>query len=113
MELMDVGEPIATRSLDLANRGPVTVTIGMPKQFLDSTDFYCPYQITGLAKERIGYAGGVDAVQALMLTLERIGAELCTLEEVKSGELSWQGDEAGALGFPVPGSIKDLLPKAR
>jgi hypothetical protein len=108
MKLNDVGVVIARRELALAGGQRVTVIVGKPEPFPDTPDFYCPYQILGLGPERVRYAGGVDGVQALELTLKMIGADLYTSNEAKAKELTWMG--SANLGFPVPDSIKDLPP---
>lgn len=95
---------IATRELDLANsEAKVMVHIGKPEKYPDSSDYYCPFRIAGLGKERANRAGGVDAVQALLLALKMVGAELYTSKEAKDGHLKWVGSSGdGDLGFPVP-----------
>ena len=111
MKLESVGEIIATRELDIADSGAkVTVGIGTPKNFPDSSDYYCPYEIRGLGNDKVRYAGGIDAIQALLLALQRVGAELYTSEECKAGMLIWAGGQEGNLGFPVPDSISDMIP---
>jgi hypothetical protein len=109
MQLKDVGVQIATRLLQAKNR-KITVVIGRPEKFPEGEDFYCPYQIVGIGNERISYAGGLDAVQALQLALMKIGTDLYTSPEAQSKQLSWDGGELGDLGFPVPNSIRDLAP---
>jgi hypothetical protein len=50
-------------------------------------------------------------MQALILALSMVGTELYTSEEYESGRLSWDcGAVKGHLGFPVPESIRELLP---
>src|SRR4030081_2369044 len=101
MKLKDVGTVIATRELSISVGTTVTVLIGKPEKFPDSEDYYCPYQILGLGNQRVRYAGGIDAVQALELALKMIGTDLYTSKEVQAGELSWPGGKKGDLGFPV------------
>lgn len=108
MKLTDVGTVIATRELSLSAGKPVTVLIGKPEKFPDSDDYYCPYQILGFGNQRVRYAGGSDAVQALELALKKIGADLYTSKEAQAGELSWHGEKN--LGFPVPDVLSDLPP---
>lgn len=111
MELDSVGIAIATRDLDLAKGKKVIITIGKPEEFPDGGGgFYCPHQITGIGNERVRYAGGVDAVQALQLALIMIGAILYTSKEAKSRTLSWIGGQNGDLGFPLPDNLSDLRP---
>jgi hypothetical protein len=111
MKLNDVGAVIATRELSLLAGKKVTVLIGKPEKFSGAEDYYCPYQILGLGSERVRYAGGIDAVQALELTLKMIGTDLYTSQEAQGNELSWNGGQkSGDLGFPVPNVLSDLPP---
>lgn len=111
MSVTSMGTVIATRELALAGGGAVVVTIGKPERFPDDSAFYCPYQITGLGTQSVMSACGEDAIQALLLALEMIGAFLYTSPEAQSGALSWDcAPTAGDLGFPVPDSIRHLAP---
>ncbi len=50
-------------------------------------------------------------MQALLLALKRVGADLYTSAEAKAGLLTWEaGSSKSDLGFPVPDSIRDLAP---
>lgn len=113
MQINDLGDVVTTRYLSVANdpKKKVVIRIGRPQKIKDDDDYYCPYQISGIGNEKIKYTIGIDGIQSLQLTLSRIGTDLYTSEEGKRGELRWVGDEKGDLGFPVPDSIKDLLPK--
>jgi hypothetical protein len=109
VKLNDVGQVIATRVLNLRGSAQVTIRLGKPEKFPDSVDYYCPYEIRGVGNQRVRYAGGVDAVQALELALKSIGADLYTSKEWQAKELTWNGGDD--LGFPVPDSLADLLPE--
>ncbi len=101
MNLQNVGTIIAIRQLDLADGRKVTITIGKPEPFPDDVNYYCPYQIIGIKRDKVRYAGGVDAVQALQLALKMIGADLETSDEARAGVLSWKGgSKKSDLGFP-------------
>jgi hypothetical protein len=112
MKIESVGTIIATRELALASGKKVSVIIGKPKKIPDNGGYYCPYQIVGMGKEKVRYAGGVDGVQSLLLALEMIGADLYTSKEAKAGTLSWDGGGNGNLGFPVPDVLRDLVPNS-
>jgi hypothetical protein len=110
MNLESVGEIIATRELQVTGSGKVIeVRLGRPEKFSDSDDYYCRYQIMGLGRDRVFYGAGVDQMQALVLALQNIGAELYTSNEARAGQLTWFGELN--LGFPVADTIADLVPK--
>jgi hypothetical protein len=91
-------------------RSAVSVIMGKLQRFPDGhEDYFCPFQITGIGDEKVRYGAGIDAFQAVYLTLQMIGAILYTMPEAKSGALSWLGQSN--FGFPVPDSIEDLLQK--
>lgn len=110
MKIDSVGQVLCGRELALRDGKPVSVIIGMPQSLPDGhEDYFCPFQIIGIGNEKVRYGVGVDAVQAVWLTLQMIGARLYASPEARSGALSWLGQSN--LGFPVPESISDLLPK--
>jgi hypothetical protein len=106
MKLESIGEVIATRTSFLANdpSSKVVVKMGRPQPLPDSIGdhHYCPYQISGAGTERIFYGAGVDAFQSLELGLKMIGVDLSVLNKKLDGQLRWECDEQGALGFPLP-----------
>jgi len=101
---IEIKEIIATRILYLSENKEkkVLIIIGKPEQFPDHSDYYCPYKISGIGDEKVRYAGGIDAVQAVQLVMVMIGGELYSSIEAKTGQLRWEGDEEGDLGFPAP-----------
>ena len=108
MNLQNLEHVIAIRELELDHNQIITIKIGKPEIYPEANHYYCPYQILGIGKESIRFACGEDSVQALLLALSKIGIELYTSDEATSGKLSWLG--MNDLGFPVPETIKDLVP---
>jgi hypothetical protein len=105
MRLEAVDDVMATRGLQvLGETGrEVLVKLGRPRPSLDapeSGEYFCPFQITGIGDERVRYAAGVDAFQAIELTLRLIGASLRRLNGEAGGKLRWASDANGGLGFP-------------
>lgn len=101
MLLHDVGTVIAVRSFDVVGGNKVTLTIGKPEPFPDGQDYYCPYRISGIGSGKVWYAGGVDAIQALIMALKLADVGLRASKEYKAGALSWDGaNVAGGLGLP-------------
>jgi hypothetical protein len=109
LELKDVVEVIAARDLTLDETGKVTVLIGKPQQLAD-IHWYGPYQKVGIGSGKVKRAEGVDLVQALVLALSMLGAELYCSQEYEVGRLSWDGGAAkgqsgGSRPTQYPGHI--------
>lgn len=106
MRLDSVGDVIATRHLFIANEPnrQIVVRMGRPQPWANphGEDYFCPFQIVGLGNEAVKYAAGVDAFQAVELGLRMIGIELAVLNRDVDGQLRWECDGHGDLGFPVP-----------
>ena len=114
MNLESVGVVIASRDLTLDGNLKVQILIGMPERLPGSDDWYCPNQTLGIGSEKVRCIGGVDALQALVLSLSNVGVQLYCSAEYKAGRLSWdRGAVKGDLGLPVPDNIRDVLPKGR
>ena len=102
---------IAVRKFSLAENGrqtEVTVKLFQPEPYPDGHDFRCRFLVELPSKTVDLHAGGVDAIQALILALQMMGATINTSEEAKEGRLVWH-TPGGGFGLPVPDNIKDIL----
>ena len=101
---------IATRILKFGgpeNAIDIPIRIFAPQAGPES-GWFCRYEIAwphGLAAKK---AWGFDAVQAVYLTLQAIGADIYFSEYHKSGRLMLDRPGKG-YGFPVPKNARDLL----
>lgn len=86
--------------------------MGVPALDSASENYHCHYRIKGPHTDRTSRAMGVDAFQALQLAMERIGTDLLFSQEGQKGALRWL-EVPYDIGFPVPASIRDLVPNAR
>ena len=100
---------IATRVLKLHESGgerEIPVRIFAPEQ--SGRDWGCRSIIGWPDGEQEMTLYGIDGAQALVHTLQMIGARLYTSDYHESGALYW--DEPGqGYGFPVMANIRDLL----
>ena len=87
---------IASRTLTDTDGNPVLeVRIGVPRP-ADPIDWECPYVLAPPGEPgEIQIVPGIDAVQALALTLEAIRVTLAKRPE----RLCWLGQEPGITGF--------------
>lgn len=85
----------------------VPVRLFVPTQH-ESGAWLCPYEIGWPHRTWKSAGWGVDAVQAVLLTFQKVGVEIYTSEYHKSGRLIWEQPGKG-YGFPVPHNVRDLL----
>jgi hypothetical protein len=100
---------IATRSLVLRDPGrdlPIPIQIHAPEKMQDS--WICRYEIDWPDGRAERWGTGVDALQALLIASQMIGAEIYASRYHKAGRLEWLAPDRG-YGFPVANNIRDLL----
>jgi hypothetical protein len=101
--------PIATRTLTLRRTsGDVEIPIRIFAPEQKAGDWSCQFEIAWPDGTWTMAAGGVDAVQALHIALQLVGAQIYASDHHASGKLMWLEPGKG-YGFPVPSSIRDLL----
>ncbi len=100
---------IATRVLRLRHTGDnieIPVRVFAPKQ--EATSWSCKFEVDWPDGTLTIAAGGVDAVQALHIALQLIGAMIYASDHHTSGKLMWLKPGKG-YGFPVTNNLRDLL----
>lgn len=99
---------IASRILKLTLPSGITdVRIDIFGPEKNNGDWVCRYIVNWPDKPWASFAGGKDAVQALVSVLQKIGFELYASGASKAAQLSW--DDWKGFGFPVPANARDLL----
>ena len=100
---------IATRHLVLRDKHrdiDIPIRIHAPEKA--EVDWICRFEI-GWPKGKVErWGSGVDAVQALLIAMQMIGAEVYASSQHQSGRLEWLEADRG-YGFPVSDNIRDLL----
>lgn len=81
---------LATRTLRDSANSNVEVQLGIPEQ-LEDGNWRCAFRLTGLNRGKTAYAGGIDALQALVNALDGIATQLRESGRV----LTWMGCEPG------------------
>jgi hypothetical protein len=100
---------IGTRMLQVKGKaGAVEVRVSLHVPVEDDLGWGCRYEINWPRKPRIATVWGVDALQAVHLTMQRIASELYMSTYHKRGLLSWPG-QGGGYGFPITKNGRDLL----
>jgi hypothetical protein len=98
---------IATRTLVLRDRNvEIPIRIHAPERA--EVDWICRFEIEWPEGRADRWGAGSDAVQALLIALQMIGAEIYTSRHHELGHLMWLAPGRG-YGFPVARNIRDLL----
>ena len=100
---------IARRTLTLRQNGedrPVEVTLAAPR--FETGCWRCAYQIGWPDGPRSYFGHGADSMQALVIAMQMLSAELYTSAPSRAGELFFETPGAG-FAIPAQPSIRDLL----
>ncbi|MBX9931475.1 MAG: hypothetical protein K2Y56_08040 [Methylobacterium sp.] len=100
---------IATRLLRIRKSGAVIdvqIRIYIPE--IEGTSWKCKYEIDWPNDTRVSEGYGVDSVQALHISLQKLGLDLYMSDYHSKGQLFWEKPDEG-YGFPVPKNGRDFL----
>lgn len=106
MTIESLGEIIAERRVYLqtqsGDRREIRIRVGKPQAFPEPPkDFFVPYQLIDVDRDRLLYAAGVDAVQALQLVMLMIGDDLLAIARAHHATITWVAGREGDFGFPT------------
>ncbi|WP_108046364.1 hypothetical protein [Bosea sp. 124] len=87
---MESSAVIASRTFELGRSGHVEVSFFAPVP--DGNDWRCDYRIEWPDRTRSYRAFGIDSVQALLLAMKAVQAELTYAPETLNEGLTWLGD---------------------
>jgi hypothetical protein len=90
------------RQFELGDSATVVLRFLRPEP--DGDDYRCDYKIIWPDRELSAYAMGIDAVQALLLAMQKAHAYLLASPERKAGTLLYLGEHD--LGLPLPPSSR-------
>jgi hypothetical protein len=99
---------VLNRNLKIKSDGAeaiVPINVYLP---VDEEDCWtCEYEIGWPTAVRKSHAFGIDAVQSILLAIQKIGIELYTSDAHKSGKLVWL-EQGNGYGFPLSPNVRDL-----
>lgn len=100
---------VATRILKLRTpTGDIDIPIRIHAPERKKVDWACRFEVGWPDGQLEMAAHGIDAVQALQLALQLIGAQIYASSHHVSGKLIWLEPGKG-YGFPVTNNLRDLL----
>lgn len=116
MKTRAIGALIAEREIDLlSEKGnvdrKVLIKLGKPRKIPRQSNYRCHYQIVGVGDEKVRYGESIDGMDALIIALTKIGADLYNSDEALSKRLSWAGGQnLGLLLFVSNEDSEGLIP---
>jgi hypothetical protein len=100
---------IAVRKLKARTESQeVSVEVRLFKPTNDEGMWICNYEIEWPTRIKKSSGAGADAIQAILIALQKIGIEIYTSPYHENGELSWFLPGRG-YGFPLSANVRDLL----
>jgi hypothetical protein len=100
---------IAERTLKLHRQGgAIDVPIRIFKPEMAEGAWVCRYEIDWPDRRHTMAASGVDAVQAMIVAIELIGATIYSSTYHDADRLVFERP-GGGYGFPVPANLRDML----
>ena len=98
-EIENVGKIIASRELIFVSsdgsKEEAFLRVGMPYEYTKSLDWCCPYELGTASEKKIFGMIGIDALQALELTMKTLSVEIEHWERKKKGKFHFL-DKKGA-----------------
>ena len=99
LKIESVGEIIASRKMEFVfddgRKEEAFLRVGMPFEHSKELDWCCPYELGTLSEKKLFGMIGIDAVQALELTMKTLPVEIEHWERKKKGRFHFL-DEVGA-----------------
>ena len=75
----------------------VVLKVGMPYEYGDGLDWCCPYELSTESSRKLFGMFGVDALQALELTIKTLKVEVEYWEKFKKGKFYFLGEEGAGI----------------
>ena len=107
-----MGDVIAERVLYLNDIKKIRIVIGHPQFISEQYGYFCPYRIIGGRNRKLRRApGGLDALHAIQLAMEKIAMDIYLLNEANGNALRWEGGSSGDTGLPLSDRTRVIMEK--
>jgi hypothetical protein len=100
-EVKALGTVIASRKMEFIFEGgrkeKAFLKVGLPFEYGDGFDWCCPYELSTESSKTLGGMFGIDALQALDLTMKTLRVETEHWERSKKGKFHFLDEEGAAI----------------
>ena len=99
--LKELGAVIASREMEFifedGRKEKAFLKVGMPFEYGEGLDWCCPYELGMESGKKLFGMFGIDALQALELTMKTLGVEIERWERTKKGKFYFLNEEGAAI----------------
>ncbi|MBT9540964.1 MAG: hypothetical protein IV098_13935 [Thiobacillus sp.] len=100
-EIKELGVVIASREMTFIHtdgrKENALLKVGMPFAHGEGLDWCCPYELSTESSKKLFAMFGIDALQALELTMKTLGVEVEYWEKTKNGKFYFLDEEGAAI----------------
>lgn len=100
-EIKELGAVIASREMEFVfadgRREKAFLKVGAPFEYGEGYDWCCPYELGTESGKKLFGMFGIDALQALELTMKTLGVEIKHWEKAKKGKFYFLNEEGAAI----------------
>lgn len=100
-EIKEIGVVVASREMmfhfDDGRTESLSLKVGMPFEYGNGLDWCCPYELKTETNTKLFGMFGIDALQALELTMKSLKTEIEYWERSKKGKFFFLGEEGAGL----------------
>lgn len=100
-DIKELGTVIASREMEFifedGRKEKAFLKVGMPFEYGEGLDWCCPYELSTESTKKLFGMFGIDALQALELTMKTLSVEIEHWERTKKGKFHFLNEEGAAI----------------
>jgi hypothetical protein len=100
-DIKELGTVIALRVMEFVfedgGKEMAFLKVGMPFEYGEDLDWCCPYELSTESGKKLFGMFGIDALQALELTMKTLSVEIEHWEKTKKGKFYFLNEEGAAI----------------
>lgn len=100
-DIKELGTVIASREMtfvfDDGRKEQASLKVGMPFEYDKDLNWCCPYELSTESSRKLFKMIGIDALQALELTMKTLSVEVEHWERTKKGKFYFLDEEGAAI----------------
>ena len=100
-DIKELGTVIASREMEFifddGTKEKASLKVGMPFEYNKDLDWCCPYELRTESSRKLFGMIGIDALQALELTMKTLSVEIEHWEKTKKGKFYFLDEQGAAI----------------